>query len=51
MKLGKPLATGFAEETDEETVTAEAAVIPDDATAPLPVRLETAEPAEATAGR
>jgi hypothetical protein len=24
MKLGKPLATGFAEETDQETVTAEA---------------------------
>jgi hypothetical protein len=51
MKLGKPLATGFAEEIDDETVTAEAAVIPDETRAPLPIRLESPEPVEATAGR
>jgi hypothetical protein len=51
MKLGKPLATGFAEEIDDETVTAEAAVIPDEARAPLPIRLESPEPVEATSGR
>ena len=51
MKLGKPLATGFAEEIDDETVTAEAAVIPDEAYAPQPIRLESPEPVEATSGR
>ncbi|WP_329314311.1 hypothetical protein [Streptomyces sp. NBC_01262] len=54
MKLGKPLATGFAEEIDDETVTAEAAVIPDEARtpfAPLPIRLESPEPVEASSGR
>ena len=47
MKLGKPLATGFAEETDiDETVTAEA-VIPDAYS--TPDREASPAPAPATA--